>query len=236
MTAKNDIQVYNFLVVLILELNHLADSTLGNQRWRNNMTQFLALTCLKCGGKLQIRDDKTEFTCPYCGTPHLNNQDGMISLVRIEKSLKNVEKGVDKTAAELAIRRLKEELSNKPFGGNRKKIKNDIWDLPRSNTTKLVLLESLDFLLQKQDPNRKENKFSVFLGHKFNESELQTKFFSILTDEELSEMINYCEEQEKNPKNDYPESYKKVRKVFLTIVDIYAIKRSIERNNEIVDQ
>ncbi len=56
------------------------------------MVQFIASTCLQCGGKLQVRDDKFKFECPYCGTSHQYNPDqGMFYISQIEKSLKNVE-------------------------------------------------------------------------------------------------------------------------------------------------
>lgn len=201
------------------------------------MAQFMTLTCLKCGGKLQIRDDKSEFTCPYCGTVHRYNQDdGMVSLLHIEKSLKNVEKGVDKTAAELAIKRLKEELANMPFKGNRKEIKNDLWELPKTNTAKLALLDCLYYLLDKQNPDRKVSKFAAYFVGRFPDSELREKFFTVLIDGELQVMINYCENQEKNPNTKYPGSYKFIKNKFQTIMDIYAIKRAVEKNKGIVEK
>lgn len=158
------------------------------------MSEFLALTCLQCGGKLQIRDDKTEFTCPYCGTPHIYNSDqGMFFMSKIEKSLKNVEKGVDKTAAELGLKRLHEVLIRMPFEGNLKSIKDSIWG--DMSALSFALRDCLKALLRKETPNRQISKLKkAFIGE-FSEVEMKNKWFSTLNDGEFKTMIAFCDEQ-----------------------------------------
>jgi hypothetical protein len=69
------------------------------------------MTCPNCGGKLQITIDMDRFACGYCGTEHIvRRSGGTISLAPVVEGLKNVQKGVDKTASELAIVRLKEKI------------------------------------------------------------------------------------------------------------------------------
>ncbi len=76
------------------------------------MADFIKLTCPSCNGKLKITDDIDRFACAHCGTEFLvNRKGGIISLHPIVNELKNVKKGVDKTASELAIKRLDKEIS-----------------------------------------------------------------------------------------------------------------------------
>jgi hypothetical protein len=75
------------------------------------MPDFITLTCPSCGGKLKITNDIQRFACVYCGTEHIVKRgEGVISLAPVVEGLKNVQIGVDKTASELAIKRLKEEI------------------------------------------------------------------------------------------------------------------------------
>ncbi|MCE5209713.1 MAG: hypothetical protein LLG42_15580 [Chloroflexi bacterium] len=54
------------------------------------MTDFVSLTCPNCGEKLQMPNDVDRFVCGHCGTEQL----------------------VDKTASELAIKKLEQEITN----------------------------------------------------------------------------------------------------------------------------
>lgn len=75
------------------------------------MTDFVTLTCLSCGGKLQVTNDIERFACSYCGTEHVvRRSGGLVSLAPVIESLGKVQTGVDKTASELAIRRLREDI------------------------------------------------------------------------------------------------------------------------------
>jgi len=75
------------------------------------MTDIITLTCPSCGGKLQITSEIELFACSYCGNEHVvRRSGGIVSLAPVVESLGKVQTGVDKTASELAIRRLREDL------------------------------------------------------------------------------------------------------------------------------
>jgi hypothetical protein len=76
------------------------------------MSDFVTLTCPSCGGKLQITDDIDRFACAHCGTEHVVRRGGgLVSLAPVVDGIQQVRMGVDKTASELAIRRLSEEIA-----------------------------------------------------------------------------------------------------------------------------
>lgn len=75
------------------------------------MPEFVTLTCPSCGAKLQVGSDVDSFACKHCGNEHIvKRSGGTVSLAPVVEQLKNVRSGVDKTASELAIKRLKEEI------------------------------------------------------------------------------------------------------------------------------
>ena len=75
------------------------------------MPEFVTLTCPSCGGKLEITEDIERFACANCGKEHLVKRGGGTILIRpITDGLAKVQTGVDRTAAELAIVRLKKEI------------------------------------------------------------------------------------------------------------------------------
>ena len=75
------------------------------------MPAFITLSCPSCGGKLQLTDRIERFACSYCGQEHVVNRGGgIVSLSPVVEGMKNIQKGVDKTASELAIKRLLEEI------------------------------------------------------------------------------------------------------------------------------
>jgi hypothetical protein len=74
------------------------------------MPDFVTLSCPSFGADLQIIPDMDRFVCSHCGTQQLvKRADGTISLAPILDSLNQVKAGVNKTASELAIERLREE-------------------------------------------------------------------------------------------------------------------------------
>jgi len=76
------------------------------------MDNFITLTCPTCGGKLQITDDIERFACAHCGNEHIVKRgNGTISLQPVVEGLNKVQIGVDKTASELAIKRLQIEIN-----------------------------------------------------------------------------------------------------------------------------
>ena len=76
------------------------------------MSDFISLTCPSCGAKLQVENGMDQVACAHCGTEHLVKRGGgTISIAPIVEQLQSVNKGVDKTASELAIKRLRDEIS-----------------------------------------------------------------------------------------------------------------------------
>ena len=80
---------------------------------RKIMPDFVTLTCPTCGGKLEITNDIERFACGYCGQEHIVKRGGgIISLLPIADDVKGIRVSADKTAAELGLVRLTEELEN----------------------------------------------------------------------------------------------------------------------------
>ena len=77
------------------------------------MADFVTLSCPSCGNKLKITEDLDRFACIACGNEHMIIRgEGTISIKPITEGLKLIKTGVDKTASELAIVRLKPEISH----------------------------------------------------------------------------------------------------------------------------
>jgi len=75
-------------------------------------TNIINLTCPSCGGKLQINNDIDRFACGYCGNEQMVvRSGGTISLAPVIDEIRQVSRGVDKTASELAIARLDREIA-----------------------------------------------------------------------------------------------------------------------------
>lgn len=73
---------------------------------------LLNLACANCSAPLQIGDDLERFTCSYCGTAQIvERSGGVISTKKITSAIHAVQRGTDRTAAELAIPRLTKELA-----------------------------------------------------------------------------------------------------------------------------
>lgn len=62
---------------------------------------------------MEVHDDMDRFACGYCGTEiAVQRRGGTIVLKSITQAVKNMPTGADKTSAELALMRLKEEAQN----------------------------------------------------------------------------------------------------------------------------
>jgi ribosomal protein S27AE len=73
--------------------------------------QIINLKCPNCGAKLEVSSDMNQFLCGYCGTEQtVVRRGGTVSLQLISEAISRVQFGTDKTAAELAIRRLRDDL------------------------------------------------------------------------------------------------------------------------------
>ncbi|MFC1744833.1 hypothetical protein ACFL35_12655 [Candidatus Riflebacteria bacterium] len=83
------------------------------------MSDFITLTCPSCNGKLEITPDVERFSCGYCGNEHIVKRGGGIvrleavtqAIQEVKTEVKGVKEGMDKAVAELATKRLKEEIT-----------------------------------------------------------------------------------------------------------------------------
>ncbi len=76
--------------------------------------KFVPLSCQNCGGRLEVYEDMTRFACAHCGSEMIAEHRGStVILNSVQDALQKVQAGTDKTAAELAIVRLRQEISEK---------------------------------------------------------------------------------------------------------------------------
>lgn len=73
-------------------------------------TSTVALSCPKCGARLEITARISVFACSYCLANVMVERAGGIVSLSLVDAVSLVQKGTDKTAAELAISRLKVDL------------------------------------------------------------------------------------------------------------------------------
>lgn len=73
---------------------------------------MLKLACVNCGAPLEIGPDLDVFACGFCGSQQqVQRKGGVVALKRVEAAIKAVQRGTDRTAAELAMPRLRAELA-----------------------------------------------------------------------------------------------------------------------------
>ncbi|CAN7782584.1 hypothetical protein LJR175_008228 [Variovorax sp. LjRoot175] len=71
----------------------------------------MALRCAGCGANLEVDPEVDHFTCGYCRTPQeVVRRGGIVLLKKLGDAISRVQRGTDKTAAELAIPRLEREI------------------------------------------------------------------------------------------------------------------------------
>ncbi|MGC4053144.1 MAG: hypothetical protein QM757_27900 [Paludibaculum sp.] len=76
--------------------------------------KFIPLSCENCGGRLEVYEDMTRFACAHCGSEMIAEHRGhTVILKSVQDAIRKVQAGTDKTAAELAIIRLRQEISEK---------------------------------------------------------------------------------------------------------------------------
>ncbi|WP_077003205.1 hypothetical protein [Variovorax sp. KK3] len=76
--------------------------------------EAMALRCAGCGANLEVDSDVDSLTCGYCKTPQeVVRRGGAIALKKVGDAIARVQRGTDKTAAELAIPRLERELAER---------------------------------------------------------------------------------------------------------------------------
>jgi uncharacterized membrane protein len=77
------------------------------------MSRIVPMKCTSCGGRLEISSDMVNFACGYCGSSlKVERKGGTIALHTVTEAIKKVQFGTDRTAAELAMNRLKNEIDN----------------------------------------------------------------------------------------------------------------------------
>lgn len=75
-------------------------------------SRTIALKCASCGAGLDIRPDMSQFACGYCGTNQVVERvGGTVSLKLLGDAIARVQASTDRTAAELAVRRLRDDLA-----------------------------------------------------------------------------------------------------------------------------
>lgn len=76
------------------------------------MPDFITLTCPTCGGRLQITPDIERFACAHCGNEHLVRRGtGVVTLAPVVESMDGLRRTTDRSASEMAIRRIQEDLA-----------------------------------------------------------------------------------------------------------------------------
>ena len=82
--------------------------------------EVVALRCAGCGAQLEVDADTDNLTCGYCKTPQeVVRRGGTIALKKLGDAISRVQRGTDKTAAELAIPRIERELLELETGRRR---------------------------------------------------------------------------------------------------------------------
>jgi predicted RNA-binding Zn-ribbon protein involved in translation (DUF1610 family) len=108
------------------------------------VSDFVTLTCPSCGGKLQITPDMDRFACGFCGTEQIvRRAGGAVSLAPVVEGLNQVRAGVDKTASELAIKRLKDEIADIQIQVDHAKSQMDALPDPSTQNGKYIFLGGL---------------------------------------------------------------------------------------------
>lgn len=70
------------------------------------------LKCAACGAPLEVTSDMEQFACGYCGTTQVvERRGGTVLLKVLGDAIAKVQSGTDRTAAELALRRLRGDLA-----------------------------------------------------------------------------------------------------------------------------
>lgn len=75
------------------------------------MSETIKISCPACGSTSSRKEGLSDFVCHYCGTQfRVEHKNGGISLSPILETMQTLQTGMDRTAAELTVKRLKEEI------------------------------------------------------------------------------------------------------------------------------
>jgi DNA-directed RNA polymerase subunit RPC12/RpoP len=166
------------------------------------MPDFISLTCPTCGGKLQITNNIERFACGYCGNEHLvKRSGGIVTIEPVIEGLKKIQEGTDKTASELAIRRVREDIDSL--------FKNllQFFKFERTSQGDLILTNQnqhinalYDLLYDLSKPRGRRLVNGTYLPHApweyYDTSEL---VWNNVTDTELEEAMNLALTKKKSP-------------------------------------
>ncbi len=110
--------------------------------------KVIPIKCPSCGAKLELTSDMDRFMCGYCGTEMITQRKGgTVSIKPLTEAINRVQVSTDKTAAELAIQRLKSEIDQLNIDKEssaakaRKRISELEKDLSDINTGEKALVE-----------------------------------------------------------------------------------------------
>jgi ribosomal protein S27AE len=88
--------------------------------------QTISLKCSNCGANLAIRSDVENLACGHCGASQVvEREGGAIYLRQMAKGISEVTIGTSKTAAELALVRLDQELKDIERRYNAQQLRHD---------------------------------------------------------------------------------------------------------------
>lgn len=74
------------------------------------MIDCISMSCPNCGAKLEVAHDGERLACGHCGTESMvRRRGGAVSLRPVVEAIRRVQSGTDRTAAELAIARLRHD-------------------------------------------------------------------------------------------------------------------------------
>ncbi len=83
------------------------------------MLAAIPLKCANCGANLEVTAEMSSFACGYCGASQVvERRGGTVSLRLVADAIGKVQLGTDKTAAELALKRLAGDLQVVEQGHN----------------------------------------------------------------------------------------------------------------------
>jgi len=74
-------------------------------------SRLVNLSCPNCAGSLSVGSTQDVLTCGYCGASiQVERSGGEVSLSKLTDTMARLQRGADKSAAELALKRLADEL------------------------------------------------------------------------------------------------------------------------------
>lgn len=164
------------------------------------MSEFVSLTCPSCGGKLQIGHEVERFACGYCGSENVVKRGGgIVSLAPVIDEIKKVQAGVDKTASELAIRRLTPEVEKI------KKMEKLIYQIkfrydgrikvnPHYDVEYVRMERGIAHIFVEYEKKIPSKLLKFWNGTGFNEEEISTRLYS-LSIEDTVILQEYFEKQ-----------------------------------------